>query len=216
MSTDKAKSAGDAEGAGQSLQKPPIRKTAGAILTAMFGLGKKAIPLNELAEVLANAAIRPLSHPTEQDLSFQAEAESYGVAKGRYQCEAAALQFFAVTAAINTHRLSGGLKPELASQLAKATIRAYLHKFENDLSFDVKLVFDVYAEEKHGVEFVYDRVEQYATSENFVAPQQKIPELFSQFCGVANRNGPLERIGWSIFIARGNVYIDILKKVKVV
>ncbi|MGO8934013.1 MAG: hypothetical protein ACLQDA_09905 [Terracidiphilus sp.] len=191
-------------------------KIASAILTAMFGLGKKAIPLNQLADVLASAAIRPLLQPTKQDVIFLAEDESYGVDKARFQCEAAALQFFAVTAAINTHKLSGGLKPELASQLAEATIRAYLHKFENDLSFEAKLAFAACAEEKRGVEFVYDRVEQYATSENFVAPHQKIPEMFSQFCGAPARNGPLERIGWSIFIARGNVYIDILKKVKVV
>jgi len=183
----------------------------------MFGLGKTAIALDQLAEVLANAAFRPLQSPTEQDIMFQNQAAAVGLDKTRFLMEAAALQYFAVAASINTRRLSGGIKSEQASSLMKAMVISHHRKFHNDLPATIQMDFLLLGlDVDDAYDFIIRRSDDYAKPENFVAAHKQVPKLFAKLCGVPDPNDVLQRIGWSLFVIRGTMYVDTLKGLKIV
>ena len=183
----------------------------------MFGFGRTAIPSHELAEVLSNAALRPLMNPTAQDDLFQTQAVAVGMHKTQFLIEATALQYFTVAASIGTRLLEGGIKPEQASSLMEAMFLSFHQKFHDELPASLKSAFLSLGLNVDAVlDFISERYNEYSSPENSTNAHKRIPRLFAQFCDVPDPNDVLQRIGWSIFAIRGNVYMDMLKGLKVV
>ena len=186
-------------------------------IETMFGFGKTAIDINKLADFLADAAIQPINKPMEQDILFQNQAVEIGMNKTRFLLEAAALQYFAVAASINTIKLLGKIKDEQAYSLMKAMITSHLHKFHNELNESIRmelLLIGLGTEDAFNL--IDGRSVEYGLPENFVSANEAIPRLFARFCGVPDPNDILQRIGWSIFFIRGGNFVEILKRVKIV
>jgi hypothetical protein len=183
----------------------------------MFGLWKKAIPSHDLAEVLSNAALRPLMNPTAQDLLFQTQAVAVGMDRTQFLLEATALQYFTVAASIGTRLLEGGIKPEQASSLMEAMFLSFHQKFHDELPASLQLDFsslglDIDA----ALDFIAERYNKYSSPENSKDAHKRIPRLFANLCDAPDPNDVLQRIGWSLFAIRGNIYMDTLKGLKIV
>ncbi len=183
----------------------------------MFGLGKTAIPSHELAEVLSNAALRPLMNPTAQDLMFQTQAAAVGMDKTQFLLEATALQYFTVAASIGTRLREGGIKHEQASSLMETMFLSFHRKFQDELPASLQLeLLSLGLNIDAALDFVVERYGQYSSPEGSTDAHKRIPRLFAQLCGVPDPNDVLQRIGWSLFAIRGNVYMDTLKGLKIV
>jgi hypothetical protein len=166
---------------------------------------------------LANAALSLLKNPSAQDLMFQNQAVAVGLNETRFILEAEGLQYFTVAASINTRRLGGGIKPEQASSLMEAMVRSHYHKFHNELPVSLEMDFLALGLDiDEAFDFIIQRSDEYAKPENFVAAHKQIPRLFARLCGVPDPNDVLQRIGWSLFVIRGSMYVDILKKLRII
>jgi hypothetical protein len=185
----------------------------------MFGLGKKEIPLGRVAEAFANAALCFLKDPTEQDLMLQSQAAAVGMERTHFLLEASALQYFTVIASINTRRLTGGMREEQASRLMEAMFHSHYRKFHEGLPLGITIDFGLLGLDiEDAFNFISRRSDEYIEPKNFltVPSNIQVPRLFAQFCGVLDPNDVLQRIGWSIFVIRGAMYLDTLKGLKIV
>jgi hypothetical protein len=183
----------------------------------MFGFGKTAIPLQELAEVLANASLSLLLNPTAQDFMFQTQAVAVGMDKTRFLLEATALQYFTVSASIGTRLLDGGIKREQASSLMESMFQSFHRKFHDELPTALQLEFlSLGLDIDEAFDFIVDRYDEYSNPENSTDAHKGIPRLFATLCDVLDTNDVLQRIGWSLFAIRGNIYLDTLKGLKIV
>ena len=197
----------------------PLPKISAQHSTSMFGFGKKAIPLGELAEVLANAALCFLRNPTEQDLMLQSQAAAVGMDRTRFLLEASALQYFTVIASINTRRLTGGMREEQASRVMEEMFHSHYRKFHDGLPLRIIMDFGLLdLDIEDAFDFISKRSDEYIEPKNYltVPSNIQVPRLFAHFCGVLDPNDVLQRIGWSIFVIRGAMYVDIMKGLKIV
>jgi hypothetical protein len=183
----------------------------------MFGFGKTKIALQDLAEVMANAALSLLLNPTAQDFMFQTQAVSLGVDKTRFLLETTALQYFTVAASIGTRLLNGGIKQQQATSLMEAMLLSFHEKFHNELPTSLRLdIFSLDMDIDEAFDLLAKRYDDYSISANSADAHKRIPKLFAQFCNVPDPDEVLQRIGWSLFAMRGNVYMSTLKGLRIV
>lgn len=177
----------------------------------MFGLGKRKIPLNEVAGLLAQTLIMPIENPSEQDLSFRAEATKAGVDKNRFTFEAVALQAYAMAAAINSERLAGKLDSEKAELLIVGFMRDFNDRLRNSKHLD-SLPQGLDPDE--ALELMSVRATRYSEPAWGHGSMHDVPRFFAEFCGVTESDA-LQRIGGSLMQARGNYYLDWLRTLKI-
>jgi hypothetical protein len=184
----------------------------------MFGIGKQGIALSDVAEVLANTAFRPIQSPTDEDIRFREEAATVGVDTTRFVFESAALELCAVGSTINSLQTMRRIGPEQASLLRDAMFRSYCKKVQEDIPFDLKMDIRFslgMIDSEEILENLAGRIDQYSRPENRLAPHKSVPGIFVRFCGVPDPNEILLRIGWALFVTRGNTYLNDLKSVRI-
>ncbi len=183
--------------------------------TTMFGFGKKKVPTNVVAAMLAQVVLRPLEDPSEQDVIFQKRAVAAGMKEEDKCCftfEAIALSVYATNAAINRERLEGRMNPEQTVSLMKEFMRAVYDRLEKTKSYDL---LRLELEPEAAMELIIKRGEIYAEPSWGRGTTDDIPRFFAKFCGIPDSD-ILKRIGWSLFQVRGDSNGEWLKTVKMI
>jgi hypothetical protein len=178
----------------------------------MFGFGKKNIPLDEAAALMAQVALLPLESPSPQDLSFRSQAITAGMDKNRFTFEVIALQVFAMGAAINRERLEGRLVPEKAERLVTGLIRDVHKRLRETTIYDL---LELGLDPDQAIDLIMSRSSRYSEPSWGVGNIADIRQCFAEFCGMPNSD-VLQRIGWSLMQVRGDGHGEWLRKVKIV
>lgn len=170
------------------------------------------VTTKDLAPVIAQMALLPLENPSEQDASFQGQAERVGVDRNRFIFEAVALQCYAMTAAINRERLEG----RVPASVAELLVKQFIYAVHNRLQQTPSVVLTVLGlDPDSALELIMERGEKYAQPAHGHGSRADVWKFFADFCEHPG-SGVLERIGWSLFQVRGDSSGDWLKTLNIV
>lgn len=178
----------------------------------MFGFGRKSLPLQTVAALMAQFALLPLENPSEQDLFFRKRATDVGMDPSRFTLEAIALQTCAMAGAINRERLEGRMTLEKEQALIPEFLRAVHNRLIESTAHDLLRS----GLDPDGVfELFTSRAEPYSEPGWGRAAPEDIPRFFAELCGFPD-SPVLRQIAWYLFFVRGDRTGDWLKSIKIV
>jgi len=173
---------------------------------------KTKMTVEEVARVMAEAALLPLENPSKQDQMFQEQALTVGVEKKRFTFEAVALSTYSMAAIINRERLEGKISAEKTELLVMGFLRAINDRLRNTTICDF-ILLGLGPDETF--ELMTERGARYSEPTWGRGKIDDIPRFFAEFCGFPDSD-ILERIGWSLIQVRGNYWGDWLRTVKII